>query len=122
MLRPRCALGTAPTLREMATTFSSTLTDGQRQAYAEDGVVHVPGAVDADLLAGIEALVDRQLADPGPWVTDTGPEAAATALRYSMRMPEMARLITNCWICSVPSKMSWILASRCHRSTGYSRV
>jgi hypothetical protein len=23
---------------------------------------------------------------------------------YSMRMPEMARLITNCWICSVPSK------------------
>jgi hypothetical protein len=25
---------------------------------------------------------------------------------YSIRMPEMAREITNCWICSVPSKMS----------------
>ena len=88
MLRPRCALGTAPTLREMATTWSSTLTDGQRRTYAEDGVVHVPGAVDADLLAGIEALVDRQLADPGPWVTDTGPEPAAGRLfttRYLWR-------------------------------------
>ena len=25
---------------------------------------------------------------------------------YSIRIPEIARLITNCWICSVPSKMS----------------
>ncbi len=41
---------------------------------------------------------------------------------YSTRIPEMARLMTSCWICSVPSKMSWILASRCQRSTGYSRV
>jgi hypothetical protein len=24
-----------------------------------------------------------------------------------MRIPEIARLITSCWICSVPSKMSW---------------
>ena len=50
----------------MAATWSSSLTDGQRRTYAEDGVVHVPGAVDAGLLAGIEVLVDRQLADPGP--------------------------------------------------------
>lgn len=41
---------------------------------------------------------------------------------YSMRRPEMARAITSCWICSVPSKMSKIFASRCMRSTGYSRV
>jgi len=27
---------------------------------------------------------------------------------YSIRIPEMAREMTNCWICSVPSKMSWI--------------
>ena len=88
MLRPRCVLGTAPTLRAMVTTWSSTLTDGQRQAYAEDGVVHVPGAMGADLLAGIEALVDRQLADPGPWVTDTDAEPAAGRLfttRYLWR-------------------------------------
>ncbi len=37
---------------------------------------------------------------------------AATEVRrqletpYSMRRPERARAITNCWICSVPSKMS----------------
>ena len=88
MLRPRCSLGTAPTLREMATTWSSSLTDGQRRTYAEDGVVHVPGAVDTGLLADIEVLVDRQLADPGPWVTDTGPEPAAGRLfttRYLWR-------------------------------------
>ena len=28
---------------------------------------------------------------------------------YSIRKPEIARLITSCWICSVPSKMSWVL-------------
>ena len=41
---------------------------------------------------------------------------------YSMRMPEIARAITSCWISLVPSKIVWILASRCQRSTGYSRV
>ncbi len=41
---------------------------------------------------------------------------------YSMRRPEMARAITSCWISLVPSKIVWILASRCQRSTGYSRV
>jgi hypothetical protein len=25
---------------------------------------------------------------------------------YSMRMPDAARAMTSCWICSVPSKMS----------------
>jgi hypothetical protein len=32
--------------------------------------------------------------------------AIARDLCYSMRRPEMAREITSCWICSVPSKMS----------------
>ena len=27
----------------------------------------------------------------------------------------MARLITSCWICSVPSKMSWFTLPRCIR-------
>ena len=27
---------------------------------------------------------------------------------YSMRRPEIARAITNCWISLVPSKMVWI--------------
>ena len=37
---------------------------------------------------------------------------AETLIAYSMRRPEMARLNTSCWICSVPSKMSWVLRSR----------
>ena len=47
---------------------------------------------------------------------------AAGKASYSTRRPVMAREITSCWICSVPSKMSKILASRCQRSTGYSRT
>jgi|GEM_PF-2932201 len=27
---------------------------------------------------------------------------------YTIRRPDIARLMTSCWICSVPSKMSWI--------------
>ena len=57
------------------------------------------------------------------------PEAAVGAVcdacvveNYSTRMPLMARAITSCWISDVPSKIVWILASRCQRSTGYSRV
>ena len=41
---------------------------------------------------------------------------------YSTRRPEIARAITSCWISEVPSKMVWIFASRCMRSTSYSRV
>ena len=41
---------------------------------------------------------------------------------YSMRRPDIARAMTSCWISDVPSKIVWILASRCQRSTGYSRV
>jgi len=33
---------------------------------------------------------------------------------HSIRIPEMARLITNCWICSVPSKISWVLQRGLH--------
>src|SRR5690606_5770631 len=34
--------------------------------------------------------------------------ASRRSLSYSIRRPEMARPITSCWICSVPSKMSKI--------------
>ena len=47
---------------------------------------------------------------------------ANATLSYSMRRPLIALEITSCWICSVPSKMSMILASRWKRSTGYSRT
>ena len=49
-------------------------------------------------------------------------ELSRSEYAYSMRRPEIARAITSCWISLVPSKIVWILASRCQRSTGYSRV
>jgi phosphodiesterase/alkaline phosphatase D-like protein len=48
--------------------------------------------------------------------------ACTTGRCHCNRSPLMERAMTSCWICSVPSKMSKILASRCIRSTGYSRV
>jgi hypothetical protein len=49
--------------------------------------------------------------DRGPSEGERLPAAAGRELLllgvdYSMRRPEMAREITSCWICSVPSKMS----------------
>jgi len=38
-----------------------------------------------------------------------GELALASNEIYRIRTPEIARLITSCWICSVPSKMSKIL-------------
>jgi hypothetical protein len=32
----------------------------------------------------------------------------STRLIYSMRRPDMARAITNCWISLVPSKIVWV--------------
>ncbi len=44
------------------------------------------------------------------------------SLGHLICMPEMARLITSRWISEVPSKIVQILASRCIRSTGNSRL
>jgi len=47
---------------------------------------------------------------------------------YSIRRPEIARAITSCWICSVPSKMSkvcWsrsVILDRCNRADRVRRV
>jgi hypothetical protein len=43
------------------------------------------------------------LRSPAPTI---GAPGYSPARSYSMRIPEMARLMTSCWICSVPSKMS----------------
>ncbi len=53
------------------------LTTARVETFAADGVVHVPGAVDTDLINEVLALADRQLAEPGPWVTDTADDPRA---------------------------------------------
>ena len=79
-----------------------------------------------------DALVDvDEDSDPPPQAATTIAAARVNATNagrrscptdYSMRSPEMLRLMTRRWISEVPSKMVKILASRCQRSTGYSRV
>jgi hypothetical protein len=59
------------------------------------------GATAADLRRGDAARPGA--AGPRP---KAGPVLRIWYLDYSMRRPEMAREITSCWICSVPSKMS----------------
>ncbi|HIL47210.1 MAG TPA: phytanoyl-CoA dioxygenase [Acidimicrobiia bacterium] len=83
----------------MATSWNSVLTDQQRQTYASDGVVHLPQVVALHYLEEISTLVDRQLEEPGPWVTDTGAEATTGRLftsRYMWRTePIINRFVFN---------------------------
>lgn len=71
------------------------VSDEQRATFAADGVVHVPGAVDAGIVAELVDHADRELRNPGPWVTDTNPGAGRDRLftsRYRYRdEPVVAR-------------------------------
>ena len=67
----------------MIDRWHSALSDEQIRTFAHDGVLHVPGAVDAEVVAEIAVLADQQLAEPGPWVTDTAND------------PEPGRLFTS---------------------------
>ena len=58
----------------------------------------------------------------GPTGASCEPREPFAQVSYSIRRPLIALEMTSCWICSVPSKMSMILASRWKRSTGYSRT
>jgi len=50
-----------------------SLTDQQVRAFREDGVAHVPGAVDPQWIERLLAVADQRLADPGEWVNDANP-------------------------------------------------
>ena len=49
--------------------------------------------------------------DASSWEAKPAEDHNTAAMDYSMRRPEMARLMTSSWICSVPSKMSKIFAT-----------
>ncbi|SVD98691.1 uncharacterized protein METZ01_LOCUS451545, partial [marine metagenome] len=67
----------------MIDRWHGALSKEQIHTFADDGVLHVPAAVNADVVAEIAALADRQLAEPGQWVTDTADD------------PEPGRLFTS---------------------------
>ena len=74
-----------------------------------------------DLLAENDSAF-RLTQDAVVFMMHQGYQWARTIVIYSIRRPDMARAMTSCWISEVPSKIVWIFASRCQRSTGYSRV
>jgi hypothetical protein len=61
----------------------------------------------------------RELEFTGPFKIRT---SAMTSGYYRTSSPVAARPMIRRWISEVPSKIVKILASRCQRSTGYSRV
>jgi ectoine hydroxylase-related dioxygenase (phytanoyl-CoA dioxygenase family) len=50
-----------------------SLTDEQLLAFREDGVAHVPGAVDPEWIERLLGVADQRLAEPGEWVNDGNP-------------------------------------------------
>jgi hypothetical protein len=78
------------------------------------------------LLPGVAALLTAALAGTGALTAASGPFrpriSAMTSGYQRTSSPVTALPMIMRWISEVPSKIVKILASRCQRSTGYSRV
>ncbi|MGH1493563.1 MAG: phytanoyl-CoA dioxygenase family protein [Acidimicrobiales bacterium] len=64
------------------------VSDAQRATFAADGVVKISNAVDASWIDRLLAVAQRELLDPGEWVSDTNPGAVEDRLfttRYLWR-------------------------------------
>lgn len=59
----------------MADDLTPLLTDAHRRTFDADGVVKIAGAVTEARRAPLLEVVERELAAPGPWVTDSNPGA-----------------------------------------------
>ncbi len=70
------------------------VTDDLCEAFARDGVVRVPGAVDPVWFDGLLEYAESELARPGPWATDTNPGGTTERLftsRYNWPTDERLR-------------------------------
>ena len=56
------------------------VTNEIREVFLKDGVVKIPGAISAKWLLAIADMADKELSEPGEWVTDTNPGAAENRL------------------------------------------
>ena len=56
------------------------VTEDIKKTYISDGVVKIPGAVANKWLSEIAVMAEKELADPGEWVTDTNPGARTNRL------------------------------------------
>lgn len=53
--------------------MAAQLSSEQLRIFRDDGVVHVPNAVDADWIERLLAVADQRLDNPGEWVNDANP-------------------------------------------------
>ena len=56
------------------------VTEEVKAAYVADGVVKVTGVVPETMLSDIAGMAQRELDNPGEWVTDTNPGSATNRL------------------------------------------
>ena len=56
------------------------MTEEVKAAYVADGVVKVTGVVPETMLSDIAGMAQRELDNPGEWVTDTNPGSATNRL------------------------------------------
>ncbi|MEM7322883.1 MAG: phytanoyl-CoA dioxygenase family protein [Actinomycetota bacterium] len=72
----------------MSTEAPAVITEDQRRTFDSDGVVKIPQAVGPEWIDELLTVVDQEIAQPGPWVTDTNPDAPTDRLfttRYRWR-------------------------------------
>lgn len=78
----------------MSLETDRVITDDERQAFAEDGVVKITQAVSQSWINKLLEVVESEVAEPGPWITDTNPGAATDRLfttRYQWREDPIRR-------------------------------
>lgn len=56
------------------------VSDELAATFATDGVVKIPGAIDQSFIDDVLTVADKQLRDPGEWITDTNPGATTGRL------------------------------------------
>ena len=72
----------------MSSTQDQVITDAQRLSFDADGVIKIEQAVDPSWIDALLNVVDDEIDNPGPWITDTNPNAPTDRLfttRYRWR-------------------------------------
>jgi hypothetical protein len=113
VIRPMKAIGLDLFLIGLDHRAPGISTDSARAPEMTGNNRHDPGKPDTR-----RGRLAAEWNGPSPWVNDR----YIRTQRYRTSSPVTVRPISIRWISLVPSKMVKIFASRCQRSTGYSRV
>lgn len=86
-------------IRREEAASDDAITPELKATFGKDGVVKVPGAVDSEWVEWMLSDAQRQLREPGPWITDTNPGATSDRMftsRYRWRQDEAIREFAFC--------------------------